>query len=158
MIAELQSQGFRYYLCDLSAAISLSGLPWRNDAFDVSMLIFDKSLLSSHVVMTIIEDLVSRNTDWFSIHGIGAEQLHDDIDLIAVRLGRQKKVGEGSPMTAWDEEIVCAENIAEDLITGDCGGCDYKVVVILGTSNDFTEVVDAMKKAIENEQQDMLFQ
>jgi hypothetical protein len=150
MHTELQRKDYRYYICDFSSAMSLGELPWRNDEFDVFILNFDVPIASINACKLIIENLVSRNTDWFHTLGIQAEQLHDEIDLAGVRLGRQKAVGDGSPMTGWFEEITTTKEMAEHIDYTSLN-CDNRVVVVLGTTDDFNRFVDAMKTLIKND-------
>ncbi len=145
MSVELQGKYCRYYICEWSEGLSLGELPWGKEEFDVSILIFDQSIALSNSVKKLVEELVRRNSDWFETLGVGAERLHDEIDKAGVRAGRQKAVGDGSPMTAWFEEVTDPKQMAEHSFLG---GSDNRVIVVLGTSKDFNRFVAAIKKEL----------
>jgi hypothetical protein len=148
MNIEFRGKDARYYICDLSEGLSLKGLPWGKREFNVFILSFDKTIADSKKVGILIDSLVRRKTDWFDVLGIRAEKLHDKIDRSGVRLGRQKKVGDGSPMTGWFEETTKVKDMAEH-IWASCG--DNIIIVILGSQNDFNRFVKAMKNILDKE-------
>lgn len=79
----------------------------------------------------LIETIAVRAGKWIEVFGEAAEEIHDAIDAASVRTGRQRKVGDGDPMTTWEDNSSDAE-IASYLWTGGQGESDTKVVVIIG--------------------------
>lgn len=78
-----------------------------------------------------LEQLVRSNSDWVETCGHGAELLHDEVDEISVSIGRQEAIGDGSPMTAWHEDLVAVDGIVEYLALGGLGSNDSKLVCVV---------------------------
>jgi hypothetical protein len=134
----------RFYICDFRDNSLGGSFPWGNEAFDIILLVNDASLVSDALVHSVIEQLVLQDTGWFQVLGTGSETLHDVIDLTSVRLGRQKAIGDGSPMTSWDDDITTYEKMSE--YAHNClGGNNNKLVVILGDDHDFIKFIEEFK-------------
>ena len=149
MKVELKANEYYFFIWDCSKEYSLNRLPWGNEVFDVMILIFNESFLSSDSVTILAKKLVAANTDWIDVLGPKSEWVHDQIDLASVRVGRQDAVGDGSPMTGWDEDIKACEEFAEDVSGGGPGGQGNKLICVLGDSNDFNLFVSELKKKLE---------
>ena len=147
MVIKFRSKDYQYYMCGWSEELSLGKKFWGRKQFDVFILNFDKTITFRGQVKLIIEDLIKRNTDWFHTVGFKAEYLHDEIDLASVRLGRQKAVGDGSPMTAWFEEITRVKDMADHIKYSGLGH-NNRVVVVFGKSKDFKRCAKIMKKML----------
>lgn len=62
---------------------------------------------------SVLEELCRTRVDWVATCGPLAEAWHDAIDEASVRVGRQSKVGDGSPMSAWHDDATSFEQMAE---------------------------------------------
>src|SRR4051812_1538838 len=87
----------------VSAPFSAERLPWEDELFDA--LVFVATTANDSDVETVSRTLVRANTEWIFTAGRRSEYWYDRTDQISVELGRQKCVGDGSPLTAWLEEI-----------------------------------------------------
>ncbi len=56
-----------------------------------------------------VDELLTKKCDWVHTTGEDSKYWHDYIDQRSVDLGRQAAVGDGNPMTAWDEEMTGPE-------------------------------------------------
>lgn len=77
------------------------------------------------------------------VFGKESESVHDAIDLASVRVGRQKDVGDGDPMTTWQEESSSAE-IASYIWTGGQGDSARKLLVLVGSLSMTEPVMRAL--------------
>lgn len=75
-------------------------LPWRGSECDAFVAILADELLTEEVTEAVSEGLVELPTDWIETMGNRSEYFHDRIDDASVAVGRQARVGQGSPMTA----------------------------------------------------------
>lgn len=91
----------------------------------------------------IAREIVAANTDWVHTTGVHAEWLHDLIDQTSVMVGRQVKVGDGSPMTAWFSNSKTIEQKV-GAVFNSFSGCMQAVAVIVGDEQDFQKVVSAL--------------
>jgi hypothetical protein len=148
---ELRSKDTHYYICDHSEESHLAELPWGEKQFDAFIVILRESAVSSDLIHIVIAELVMRNTDWIETVGPKSEWLHDEIEKASVRLGRQKQVGDGSPMTAWHNDIKKLSDMVEYVGNGGHGGNDYKAVIVIGNPIDFTMFVEELKENISRE-------
>jgi hypothetical protein len=75
--------------------------------------------------------------------------LHDAIDRASVAAGRQRAVGDGSPMTSWHEEEQSAEEMAE--VAALCfGGHERVLVLVVGDERDLLTSGAAVKYCLPN--------
>lgn len=99
---------------------------------------YDCFVVNRHDHLTVEEigvvaaTLAKSRCNWIEIFGYGAERLHDAVDEAAVVIGRQSKVGDGDPMTTWNEELTADGEIAEYLWTGGQGDSDWKLLMVVG--------------------------
>ena len=96
----------------------------------------------------MIEKLVVANCDWISVIGLRAEWLYDQIDVASVRMGKQGKVGDGSPITAWDVEMLTYALAAEHCTEHLYGGNDFLLIVIVGDIEQYNEFVKELRKRV----------
>ena len=129
-----------YFFFDYDEKDILDNLPWGDKQFDVLIPIFDESLLEDETAQSTIDRMILMDTDWFETLGEKSEWLHDYIDHASVRLGRQKAVGDGFPMTAWHTEATTIEKMTHHIRLPH--GASYKYVVyVLGNSKNLTSLV-----------------
>ncbi len=129
-------------------------LPWASETFDAFVAILDPQYLQDMDKEYLATTLVAMNTDWIEILGISSERLHDQIDRSSVEAGRQAEVGEGSPMTAWYEDITKPNDIAEHIASGGQGGCSNKLVVLIGSPKNVSIVRTQIRAAIDKRRDD----
>lgn len=130
-----QDESDRRVFCVRFAPECFAHLPWGDEPYDCGVLTFDANSLSHHSA-ALCEFLVDSNTSWISTAGREAQRLHDEIDVTSVARGRQKFVGDGSPMTAWDDEATDASVMVEYvLILGD--GHENVLVIVVGSDDDY---------------------
>ena len=140
MKIEIKVNDYHYYVCDCNDGV-IGQLPWIDEMCDVILPIFDKSMVDSKVVQKQIDELILKYTDWFDVFGAKSKWLHDEIDKASVRLGRQKAVGDGSPMTAWHEEIRDYEEMVDNACHGVSGGNDNIIIFVIGRIEDYKRFV-----------------
>jgi hypothetical protein len=68
--------------------------------------------------------------------------LHDALDAASVSVGRQTHVGDGNPMTGWHTNVATPNEIIEYLKLGGLGSSEFKIVVVLGSDQDVSLVVN----------------
>jgi hypothetical protein len=129
---------------------ALFQLPWGNQLFDCVIIVLEDSLLQKNIE-DICNSVVVANTDWVQTTGARAEWLHDQVDIASVKVGRQRQVGDGSPMTAWDEEALKPMEMAEVLYTS-LGGVEYVLALVIGNKKQFDNFVKIAKKTIRRNQ------
>jgi hypothetical protein len=91
----------------------------------------------------LMEAIVSRAGEWIEVFGYAAEAIHDAIDAASVRIGRQSAIGEGDPMTAWDDTLSDPE-IASYVWAGGQGHGSSKVVIVVGLAAFAANVTRAL--------------
>jgi hypothetical protein len=124
----------------------LSNLPWGDDTFECAILpCKDDAVLE--ILEDIAQEVVNANTEWVHATGIHAEQLHDLIDRTSVKIARQEKVGDGSPMTAWFTESTTIQQKAK-IVFNNFGGSEYAIAVIIGDDQEFKEAVMAINNEL----------
>ena len=102
------------------------------DAFIVAL---DGEFLSDELVDEIAATIVKLPVDWVETFGPRCEYLHDRIDLASVAAGRQEKVGDGNPMTAWHNRLLNIDEIASYIRAGGHGAAETKIVVLIGAEH-----------------------
>jgi hypothetical protein len=147
----LKSKLNLFYILDTSDEPLLETLPWSEEEFDALIVIPRESAISKDSIHVIIAELVMRNTDWIDVIGLNSEWIHDEIDKTSVRLCRQKQIGDGSPMTGWNEDINEFNKMVEYVGDGGLGGNDNKAVILIGNPSDFAMFVEELKLYISKE-------
>jgi len=107
----------------------LAYLPW--EVFDCVVLNC-QGVLSRVDVEILAKEVTQAETDWVQTVGPQAEILHDAIDAMSVRIGRQVAVGDGNPMTSWHERVATPDQMIRMVLGGTFGGSDNVVVIVLG--------------------------
>jgi len=122
---------FTAYLVTERKAPTIDQLPWNVEESDAFVVVLDGELLSDELAAEIAESLVKLPVDWIEIIGPRTEYLHDLIDEASVAIGRQPKVGDGNPMTAWHQFSDLYETVSY-LRVGGLGATERKIVVVIG--------------------------
>jgi len=86
----------------------------------------------------LISLISSTKSDWIEIFGCNAERIHDAIDLASVVSGRQKVVGDGVPMTSWND-YESSHSVVDYICTGGHGVSDHKLLFFIGRLDEETE-------------------
>jgi hypothetical protein len=134
----------RRYFAALYSPGCLSELPWGSEPFDCVVFLCDADG-AKRLTGALCAELARSRVDWVQVAGRAAEELHDAIDRASVAAGRQKKVGDGSPMTSWHEEAESLAAMAE--VARLClGGQDSVLVLVVGREADLAAAVEAMQK------------
>ena len=121
--------------------------PWGGELYDCFVL--NRSLLPSPGVIVDLATEIARGTnDWVQVLGRDAELIHDAVDEAAVKTGRQKAVGDGSPMTSWHEDKSTVEAMMDFVLRGSFGTCDYLVAVFIGSNEEYSEALTSAKSRI----------
>ncbi|HUA20269.1 MAG TPA: hypothetical protein VMU80_16200 [Bryobacteraceae bacterium] len=123
---------FTHYVVVERRAPVTDELPWKGEECDAFVIVLDGNLLSNELAAEIAEGLVQLPVDWIETMGDRCEYLHDLIDEVSVSIGRQGKVGEGDPMTAWHEEFSDEEEMVSYIRMGGHGAAEKKIVVVVG--------------------------
>jgi hypothetical protein len=140
--------GRRYYAVRYSPGC-LDSLPWRDESFDCAVCSCDADLTRQHSD-EIAAILVAANTEWITTTGRDAEWLHDLIDRASVHHGRQHAVGDGSPMTAWDEDAITFDQMAEAAYHGTHGSTDQTLALVVGPADDVGRLVESLRVCLTN--------
>lgn len=134
----------RLYVCPFDAE-HLRSLPWGDERFDVFLIALDGAD-TDEKTRGAITQLVKLNNDWIETFGETAEQLHDQIDEASVTCGRQRAVGDGSPMTAWHDALTASSEVIDYIRRGGHGSCDYKLIALVGTDRVSSFIRDLKKQ------------
>lgn len=102
--------GIVIYLAHYQPGI-LATPPWGDRRCDC-FIILGEQPVEAPVAHRLAHEVASLNNDWVYVYGTESERIHDLIDEASVRIGRQKQVGDGIPMTAWHTEILDLNEIA----------------------------------------------
>jgi hypothetical protein len=119
----------------------------RNEGLDAFLVVLDESYMPQEVERLLV-DLVVCDTDWVETFGPGSEHLHDLVDRASVLVGRQSAVGDGSPMTAWHEDLVDCADIVAYVIQGGHGHCDVKLVLIVGSEEQVKDFIAEVRRQL----------
>ncbi len=98
---------------------------------------------------TFIDILGGLEADWIEVFGHQSEQIHDAIDLASVKANRQKSVGDGVPMTSWNDNER-DDAIAERIMCGGLGVSVRKVLIVIGSECDEINLVRAISTAMKD--------
>lgn len=121
-------------------------------ATDTGATLFDCFVINLNESLTDIEmhDIAERLAgpcfEWIEIFGFKAEILHDMIDRAAVISGQQQNVGDGYPMTTWNDEAAILDDTLSYIATGGQGTCDWKILLVIGTVRQYHEITSAQSK------------
>ena len=114
-----------------------SDTPWPIDflgkerEFDC-FVVNTRDWLSEDHIRILATKLARSSCSWVEVFGFGAEHIHDAIDSEAVNNGRQSKVGEGDPMTSWNDERIEENELALYMLTGGQGYSQWKLILVIG--------------------------
>ena len=118
---------------------------WGEEQFDCYVLNLGGAIAGQDM-QAIAREVTEARTDWVHTAGKGCELLHDAIDRMSVSIGRQAQVGEGSPMTSWDEEETTIEKMADLVLEAELGGNTYHLVALfVGPEDLFEEALTAIR-------------
>lgn len=107
-------------------------MPQGMEECDAFIITLDSKLLSAELASEIAGKIVRLPVDWVETFGPQSEYLHDLVDQASVSIGRQEKVGDGDPMTAWHENLTNLDEVVSYLRAGGHGSAEIKLVVIIG--------------------------
>jgi len=133
--------GRRYYCVRYSRGC-LRAYPWRKSRFDAA--IFVNKSTADEEVEACIRELVAQNNDWIYTFGSDSKRWHDRIDEISVEEGRQKQVGDGSPMTAWFERVKTLNRLR----TSYFHGAYTTLIVLVGFGDKEAKQIEGFKKTL----------
>jgi hypothetical protein len=118
----------------------LRRLPWGKRRFDCGIFIHPRA--HKTIIESCIREAVSGNSDWVATYGADAETWHDRVDQASVEIGRQKRVGDGSPMTAWFDDIKSLDQF--DIST--CYGAGPVLLILVGFPGRRMSHVEALAR------------
>ncbi len=136
----------RCYFAALYRSGCLAALPWGGQPFDCVVFLCDHAQAQVARVELSCE-LARTNVDWVQVAGSGAEELHDTVDRASVTVGRQRAVGDGSPMTSWHEDARAVDEMAD--VAALCFGVHERVLVlVVGQEKDLLASVSAVRSRL----------
>ncbi|MGJ8640870.1 MAG: hypothetical protein ACSHYA_15880 [Opitutaceae bacterium] len=135
-----------YFACDYTEGF-LSNLPWGDDQFDC--LFFPASPIDESAYAKAVEEILKKHIDWVFTCEPNSERWHDLLDEMAVALGRQKEIGDGSPMTAWFDEI---KKIEDWDTSYNYGGSDYFLFVFISASDSLESRMERLRRRLKVDQ------
>jgi len=122
-------------------------LPWGDEECDAFVAILDPQMLNAVLAAQLAKGLVDLDTDWVETMGKKSEYLHDTVDLASVAAGRQTKVGDGSPMTVWDDDMTDFEAMVDYVQLGGQGAFDNKLVIVVGPKSAAVAFADRIGRS-----------
>ena len=126
--------GRRYYVARYVPGC-LRALPWGRRRFDCGIFVHQSA--SREDVERCIREVVRKNNDWVCTFGADAERWHDRVDHASVEIGRQKRVGDGVPMTAWFDDV----SRLRDLSSVHCYGGYLFLLILVGFPPDVDKAI-----------------
>ena len=138
----INEYGVRFTLLDIDDE---SSFPAIADMIYDAYIVNTAELLSDVELRHIASTPLRFHVEHVASLGHFAERIHDQIDEAAVELGFQSAVGEGVPMTFWNDDLRSFEEIAAYVLRGGVGGNDDKLVFIKGSLVDIQRFQVAMK-------------
>jgi len=123
---------FTTYLVAQGNVPDTDQIRWRTEECDAFVITLDAKPLSDELAAEIAARIVKLPVDWVETFGPQCEYLHDLIDAASVSAGRQEKVGDGIPMTAWHRDLLGVDEVISYVRTGGQGTAETKVVVVIG--------------------------
>jgi len=142
----------QFYIVVFEPGCLKSG-PWCGHVVDCLIVNF-QSGIQNEAIRDVAREVVCASNDWVETFGDDCEMLHDEIDRQAVIIGRQAAVGDGYPMTAWHTDLKLIDDVADHISSGGFGGCDIKVVLVLGTQRNADDLAIAIERWINTNQND----
>ena len=121
----------------------VDALPWGSDPFDCVVFLYENLPHNADLATK----LAGTAADWIQIAGADAEALHDAIDRASVAIGRQRAVGDGSPMTSWHEEDTTPVQMAKVALLN-FGSKDHVLILVVGNEQAWTMSVRAMQNEL----------
>ena len=82
----------------------------------------------------LIAAVAGCNSGWVEVFGFNSEAIHDEIDRASVRAGRQQAVGDGVPMTSWNDDPIDIDFCR--IKDGGHGVADIKLLIVIGSSDE----------------------
>ena len=141
---EIQSPDFNTFVMRYIPG-TLSHPPWGAEPFDC-FIVERGALAGGEPIGMIAREVAGSATEWVETLGRNAELLHDAVDVASVEIGRQARVGDGVPMTAWHEEMESIDSIVDYVRHGGLGSCSIKAVLVLGSEGDVARIAAASRK------------
>lgn len=138
--------GRMLYLTELAHGC-LSDLPWADGECDCFVLNCSANMKLEDVECVAKETTQAR-TDWVQTAGVNAELLHDAIDAMSVRMGRQSLAGDGSPMTSWHAEALTTDEMANLVVHAAIGSHDHIVAVFIGDKHAYASLKEALRRSL----------
>ncbi|MBT64909.1 MAG: hypothetical protein CML13_17050 [Puniceicoccaceae bacterium] len=138
--------GVTYFACDYSEGV-LSNLPWEDEQFDC--LFFPALPVDEPAYTSAIEEILKKNIDWVFTCEPDSERWHDVVDKMAVVLGCQQEIGDGSPMTAWFDEV---KKIEDWDAAYNHGGSDYFLFVFISAEDSLESRVERLRSRLKADQ------
>jgi len=121
-------------------------LPWKGQACDAFVVLIDTSGIRESDLTELSRSLMRLPVDWVETLGPGSERLHDIIDRESVSMGRQSRVGDANPMTAWHDDLADSRSMANYVVLGGHGSSQNKLVVVIGPDDCATGFAHLLKK------------
>jgi len=109
--------------------------------------VLDGKLLSDELAAEIAESLVKLPVDWIETMGARCEYLHDLLDEASVSIGRQRRVGDGNPMTAWHDQLSDTSEMVSYIRMGGQGAAERKVVVVVGPERSSAVIAEKIAQS-----------
>lgn len=139
---------------------------YKHDDFDLMFIRYDRATLGEFKKLDIefdsylinrdaayhsadnplIDMLAIRTYDWIEVFGFNCEEIHDQLDTASVRGGRQHKEGDGSPMTAWHDDMDTPEML-DHVLTGGLSASETRIIILIGSQADETEFLESFRLA-----------
>ena len=123
-------------------------LPWGDEECDGFIAILDPKRVTEPLAERVYLGLLALQIDWIEAMGEGSELLHDRIDRKSVAIGRQSRVGDGRPMTAWHEDFCDIEAMADYVKLGGQGASENKLVLVVGPEHSASLFADRLRDAL----------
>lgn len=122
----------------------LSHPRWQSEPFDCFILDLG-ARTESKAIRAVALEIAANETGWVETFGPSAEAYHDAVDLASVEFGRQARVGDGVPMTAWHEELDSVDAILEYVRLGGHGSCWRKIILLVGPEADAVRIAEGIR-------------
>jgi hypothetical protein len=122
-------------------------LPWGGEECDAFVAVLAAELLTDELAGKISSSLVRLRTGWVETMGERSEYVHDLVDNASVEAGRQARVGDGNPMTAWHDDMHDVNAMIEYVRIGGQGATGNKLVVVIAGEDEATVLAKEMEKA-----------
>ncbi len=136
----------RCYSAALYRPGCLASLPWGGEPFDCVVFLCDLARAEA-VRGGMSHEIARAAVDWVQVAGRGAKELHDALDHAGVDVGRQRAVGDGSPMTSWHEEASSVEDMAQ-VAAASYGSHEQVLILVVGREQDLIAAVAAVASCL----------